>query len=43
MLEQDEGESGLEPGTISDHGWVERGSFQVIQSSIERSDLPMNC
>ena len=37
------GGSRLKPGTVPGHGWVERGSSQVIQSSIERSDLPMNC
>ena len=42
MLESSSGESGLEPRTVLGHGWVERGSSQVIRLSIQRSDLPVN-
>ena len=38
-----EGRSGLELGMVVDHGLVERGSSQVIRSSIQSSDLSMNC
>ena len=33
MLEPTRGGSGLKLGTVSGHGWVERGSSQVIQPS----------
>ena len=33
MLESTLGGSGLKPGTILGHGWVECGSSQVIRSS----------
>jgi len=33
MLESSSGGSGFKPGTVPGHGWVERGSSQVIWSS----------
>ena len=33
MLESDLGGSGLKPGMVPSHGWVEHGSSQVIWSS----------
>ena len=33
MLESNSGGSGLEPGTVRDHGSEERGILQVIWSS----------
>ena len=33
MLESSLGGSELKPGTVPGHGWVERGSSQVIWSS----------
>ena len=34
MLDSSLGGSGLKPGMVPGHGWVERGISQVIRSSI---------
>ena len=42
MLEPARVESRLKPGMVPGHGWVERGSSQVIRLFKQRSDMPMN-
>ena len=42
MLESNSGGSRLKLGMVLGHGWVERGSSQVIQLSMQRSDMPVN-
>ena len=42
MLEPTRGGSGLKPETVLGHGWVERGSSQVIWLFEQRSYLFIN-